>query len=125
MKRLFEVLKQDNNASAIKLGGKTVTVKKLTPVKWKELFSVVDNLPGLIIQVMTAPQKDFYATVLHAFDLALDDIVKVVSILSEVDEDYLKNNAGLDEIVEYVALTVNTNRLDKTVKNLKSLLPKK
>lgn len=107
------------------LGDKRVKIKKLTPVKWKELFSAIDTLPGLIIQVMVAPQKNFYMTVIQAIDIAMDEIIKVVSILSEVDEEYLKAETGLDEIVEYLTRMAELNRLDKTVKNLKSLLPQK
>lgn len=125
MKRVFEVFKQNDGGDSVKIGEKTVIVKKLTPVKWREMFTVVDNLPGLIIQVMTAPQRDFYMTVIQALDLALDDIIKIVSILTEIDEDYLNKNAGLDEIVEYLTRMVEINRLDKTIKNIKSLLPRK
>src|SRR5690625_4688884 len=105
------------------LGKKKVVIKKLTPAKWKELFRTIDTLPGLIVQVMTTKQ-DFYMTVIHAIDIAMDEIVKVVSVLTDIDEEYINNNVGLDEIVEFVTKTVEINRLDKTVKNIKSLLPK-
>jgi len=122
---LNSLFKNTTKENEIVLGEKKVTVKKLTPAKWKELFSVVDNLPGLIIQVITSPQSDFYMTVIQAIDLAMDEVIKIVSVLTDIEEGYLKNNAGLDEIVEYITCMVEINRLDTTVKNLKSLLPKK
>lgn len=106
------------------LGDKKVKIKKLVPAKWKLLFDSVDTLPGLIIQVATE-RENFYMVVLQAIDMAMDEIVKVVSILTDIDEDYINNHVGLDELVEFITRTVNVNRLDQTVKNVKSLLPKK
>jgi hypothetical protein len=106
------------------LGEKRVKIEKLTIVKWRELFGTVDKLPGLIVQVLSAPQSDFYAYVITALDIAFDEIAQVVSVLSGVDAEYLKENVGVDEIFEYLARTVKRNRLDDLVKNAKSLLPK-
>lgn len=107
------------------LGERKVKIQKITPAKWKELFRVVDSLPGLIIQLFATPKKDFYATVIQALDLALDEIVLVVSTLSGVEKKYIEDHAGLDEIIEYLTKLVKVNRLDTTIKNVKSLLPKK
>lgn len=107
------------------LGERKVKIQKITPAKWKDLFKVVDSLPGLIIQVLAAPKKDFYATAVQALDLAIDEIVLIVSALSDIEKEYIENNVGLDEIIEYLTKLVKINRLDNTVKNVKSLLPKK
>lgn len=106
------------------LGDKRVKINKLTPNKWRQLFETVDKLPGLIVQVLTAPADDFYAYVISACDLALDEVVNIVAILSDVDSEYIRENVGIDEIIEYLTRTVQRNRLDQTVKNLTSLLPK-
>lgn len=103
---------------------KKVEITKLTPVKWKNLFEVVDKLPGLVIQVVTAPQDDFYAYVIQALDLALDEVVEIVSLLTEVDKEYIQQNVGLDELAEYVYKVVKLNRLDDAVKKMTSLQPK-
>jgi hypothetical protein len=106
------------------LGEKRVKIEKLTIVKWRELFGTVDKLPGLIVQVLSAPQADFYAYVITALDIAFDEIAQIVSVLSGVEVDYLTENVGVDELFEYLAKTVKRNRLDDVVKNAKSLLPK-
>lgn len=106
------------------LGEERVKIEKLTITKWRQLFGAVDKLPGLIVQVLTAPQSDFYAYVIAALDLAFDEIAQVVSVLSGVDVDYLTENVGVDELFEYLVRTVKRNRLDDAVKNAKSLLPK-
>jgi hypothetical protein len=123
------LFKRKSNITALSenemyLGEKRVKIEKLTIVKWRELFGTVDKLPGLIVQVLSAPQSDFYAYVITALDIAFDEIAQVVSVLSGVDAEYLKENVGVDEIFEYLARTVKRNRLDDLVKNVKSLLPK-
>lgn len=106
------------------LGEKRVKIEKLTIAKWRELFEVVDKLPGLIVQVLTASSEDFYAYVVTALDLAADEISQIVSVLSGVEAEYLQESVGVDELVEYLAKTVKRNRLDSVVKNVQSLLPK-
>ena len=105
------------------LGEQRVNIEKLTIKKWRQLFEVVDKLPGLIVQVLTAPSEDFYAYVVTALDLAADEIAQIVSVLSGVEVEYLQENVGVDELFEYMAKTVKRNRLDGVLKNVKSLLP--
>lgn len=107
------------------LGDKRVKIEKLTIVKWRELFAVVDKLPGLLVQVITAPQTDFYSYVITALDLSLEEIANIVSVLSGIEVEYVKHDVGIDEMFEYLTRTVKKNRLDSVVKNVQSLLPKK
>jgi ethanolamine utilization protein EutA (predicted chaperonin) len=113
------------NENEMFLGEKRVKIEKLTIVKWRQLFDTVDKLPGLIVQVLSAPQEDFYTYIITALDLAFDEITQVVSVLSGVDAEYLTNNVGVDELFEYLTKTVKRNRLGDVVKNVTSLLPKK
>jgi hypothetical protein len=106
------------------LGEKRVEINKLTPKRWRQLFATIDTLPGLIVQVITAPQEDFYAYVVSACDIALDEVVKVVAVLSELDEDYINDNVGVDELVQYLLRTSKRNNLNEVIKNVSSLLPK-
>lgn len=112
------------NENEMYLGDKRVRIEKLTIVKWRQLFETVDKLPGLIVQVLTAPQENFYAYVLTAFNLALDEVAHVVAVLSGIDYEYILENVGIDEQIEYLARTVKRNRLDTVAKNVQSLLPK-
>ncbi len=103
---------------------KRVEISKLTPVKWKKLFGTIDTLPGIVAQViMSSGTDNYFATILTALDLALDEVIVVVALLADVDEDYINENVGIDEIIEYLKRTVELNRLDTAVKNVKSLLP--
>ncbi|MCY7451770.1 hypothetical protein MCZ47_16135 [Bacillus altitudinis] len=112
-------------SSELTLGDKTVQVPKLTPVKWKALFEVVDRLPHLFITVLsTSGQEDFASTLVAAAKLAMDEVAKIVAVLSGLDEDYILENVGTDEIIDFLVAVVEKNRLQSVAKNLKSLLPK-
>ncbi|MBT2682660.1 hypothetical protein [Bacillus sp. ISL-37] len=111
------------NENEMYLGEKRVRIEKLTIAKWRQLFEAVDKLPGLVVQILTAPQDDFYAYVISALDIAFEEVAQVVAILSGLDVDYIIENVGIDELFEYLARTVKKNRLDSVVKNAKSLLP--
>lgn len=112
------------NENQMYLHEKKVEIPKLTPERWKKLFEKVDMLPGIIVQVLLAPKKDFYSTVLTAIDLMIDEVVEVVAILTEIDAEYIKKNVGIDELIEFLTKTVRKNQLAGMVKNLQSLLPK-
>ncbi|KMJ58076.1 hypothetical protein AB685_14815 [Bacillus sp. LL01] len=105
------------------LGEKRVSINKLTPNRWRTLFETIDTLPGLILQVIAAPQENFHAYLISACELAMDEIVKVVAVLSDIDEDYLNEHVGVDELVDYLTRTFKRNNLGETIKNVKSLLP--
>jgi hypothetical protein len=105
------------------LGEQRVKIEKLTIAKWRELFAVIDKLPGLIVQILSAPQDDFYAYVVAGLDIAFDEVAQIVSVLTGLDADYIENHVGVDELFEYVSKTVKRNRLEDVVKNVKSLLP--
>jgi hypothetical protein len=112
------------NENQMYLHDKKVEIPKLTPNRWKQLFEKVDMLPGLIVQVLLAPKKDFYSTVIQAIDIALDEITETISILTEVDVEYIRENVGVNELIEFITKTVKRNRLGEASKNLRSLLPK-
>ena len=106
------------------LGEQRVKIEKLTIAKWRELFAVIDKLPGLIVQILSAPQEDFYAYVVTGLDIAVEELAQIVSVLTGLEMDYIVNNVGVDELFEYMSKTVKRNRLEDVVKNVKSLLPK-
>jgi hypothetical protein len=112
------------NENEMMLGDKRVKIEKLTIKKWRELFETVDKLPGLIVQVLSAPKDDFYTYVITALDLAFDEITQIISVLSGIESEYIAEHVGVDELFEYLAKTVKRNRLEDVAKNVKSLLPK-
>lgn len=108
----------------LKLGTKTVRIRKITPYEYKELMGVIGNLPNMIVQVMQAPEQDRLAYIMSALDVGMDDMINVTSQLSNINADYLTSGGvGLDEIVEYISQMAKYNEIGRTVKNLASLLP--
>src|SRR5690625_6265114 len=82
---------------------KRVEIAKLTPVKWKKLFGTVDTLPGLIVQVVVSSGTDnYFATILQALDLAIDDVIFIVALFAEADEIYINVKVGLIDIIVYI-----------------------
>src|SRR5690625_3940026 len=116
--------KRGLNDNEMYLGKEVVEITKLTPTKWKELFSVIDKVPGLMFSLFTTEPENYYQAAIQAFDIAIDEFVNIVSVMTDIDAKYIHENVGLDELIEYLTKMVELNRLDSTVKNLQSLLPK-
>lgn len=110
------------NDNYVKMGEKQVRVPKLTFEKWVVLREVLDKIPGLVIQIWLSRGEHFYQTVYAAIDVAFEEIIKVIAVLSDVDEDYLKKNAGIDEVFNYFVKTTEKNDFYSILKNGQSLL---
>lgn len=108
--------------SDVKIGGKSVPVRKITIAQWRELFGVVQTLPQLLISVITAPEEQRAAFVVLALEQSLDDVVRVTAILTGLDEAFVEDNAALDELVSYFAEMAKVNDFGGLLKNVKSVL---
>lgn len=109
------------------LGDKKVKIRKITPALYKDLTESMDILPGILFDAFlqfhtTQDKKDVFAYILAGTSVVTDELVKVTSKLSELDEDYLMNKAGLSEMINYLYKTVKKNNLDDAIKNLLSPL---
>jgi hypothetical protein len=111
-----------SNENYVRMGSKRVRVEKITYEKWVILREVVDKIPGLVIQIWLSKGDQFYQTVYAAIDVAFEEIIQVISILSSTDEDYLKKNASIDEVFNYFVKTAKKNDFYNIIKNGQSLL---
>ncbi|GAF22724.1 hypothetical protein JCM19047_2490 [Bacillus sp. JCM 19047] len=102
--------------TALTLGDKRVDAQKLTYNKYKKMQDYVQNLPGNIFSLMLTPQEDFYQTALVIFHHNLNELYDVVSVLSEIDREYLDEHAGVNEVVDYLVATVKANDFQSTLK---------
>jgi hypothetical protein len=121
MKSIISAFQRDD---LVQLGDKRVQIKKLTPALYKELFGSIDRLPGLVVSVMFAPKEQYYEYVLVACSEAVAEVEQVVSILSGLDVEYIHNNVGVNELIDYIVRTAKRNDFTSVIKNVKSLLPK-
>lgn len=120
---LKSIREQFAKDSEVMLGDKVVQVEKITPKKYRSLIGVINTLPNLLIQVSKAPRADFIPWLLNATEIGLDEIIEIVAELSGVSAAYLEDNAGIDEITEYLTRMYKHNDLSRLAKNVKSLLP--
>ncbi|QHZ49942.1 hypothetical protein [Paenibacillus larvae] len=117
------IKKAMRRTDVVKLGKHQVKIAKITPKKWRSLVESIQVLPQLIANVAFAPPDDFAVYALQASEVALDDLLLTVSILSGIDVKELENEAGIDEIVDYIVHVYEHNNIDDLVKNVKRLLP--
>ncbi|PFJ15835.1 hypothetical protein, partial [Bacillus cereus] len=126
MKTLFKRKKAKEamqRVDTLTLGEKKVRITKITPRQYKELFSVIGNIPNLVYQVANAPEDDYRAYVLMALEVGMDDIVGIVAYLTGIDAEYLHDQANFYDLTEYLVQMVEYNNIEKTLKNVASLLP--
>lgn len=108
--------------TTLKIGSKTVQVRKVTIAQWRELFGAIQTLPQLLISVIGAPPAERTAFIVVAIERSFDDIVRVTSLLTGLDEEYVENNASLDELVAYFAEMLKANNFPELLKNVKGAL---
>ncbi|RJE90674.1 hypothetical protein D3P07_00775 [Paenibacillus sp. 1011MAR3C5] len=117
--KLFGQSQQDS----VQLGDKTVQIPKLTPEKYKALFERIETLPAIVIRVLAdRDTDDFVATVLAGANLALDEMVQLVAVLADMDAEYISSHADLNEITDFIRLTLEKNDLQRTLKNFRAVL---
>ncbi|RAU96841.1 hypothetical protein [Paenibacillus sp. YN15] len=106
---------------AVYFGDTRVEIPKLTIRKWEALFETVESLPQLIVNVLAAKgSADFTATLVVAAGMALDETVKIVAAITDLDADFIKDNAGLTELTDFIAKTAQKNDLSAAAKKLQA-----
>lgn len=121
----MSVKKLFNSRGYVTLGDKKVEVPKLNYRKYKQMQDVIQMLPGVIFSLIITPPDNYYQMALVALDGTIDELYGIVAVLSEIDREYLEEEAGVNEVIDYLVATVKKNDFAKTVKNVKSLLPSK
>lgn len=109
-------------SNTVKIGGKTVEVRKITIAQWRELFGVVYSLPQLIIGVLGTNPDERAAYLVVALEQSLEEISHIVSVLTGIDSEWIENNASLDELVAYFAAAAKVNNFSDLLKNVQSVL---
>lgn len=101
---------------------KTVKIRKITVGQWKELFEVVNALPQLIISVYLAKPEERIGYIMVTLGEALEDIARIISTLTGIDEKWIVDNASADQIVAYLAEMAKYNNFGDLLKNVQSVL---
>ncbi len=110
-----------SDADSVVIGDKTVPVPKLTIAKWRQLFDVVEALPQIAITMLAARgSEQFTATVMAALQLVADEAIRIVSVLTELDAEYIEEHATINDVLEFIRLTAEKNDLELTLKKRQS-----
>jgi len=107
---------------SVKIGNKSVPIRKITIAQWKELSSVIQSLPQLVMTVINAPANDRTAYIMVAIEEALDDVIRATAILTGLDAEYIEANASIDELFAFYAETFKVNNFAEIAKNVQSVL---
>ncbi|WP_434750260.1 hypothetical protein [Paenibacillus amylolyticus] len=110
------------NANKYKIGSKTVTPRKITIAQWRELFDSIHAVPQLLVSVMTAAPEDRAPYFVAAVRDSFDDIVRVTAVLTGIDEEYIEQNASLDELVAFYGAVAKANNFGDLLKNGRGVL---
>ncbi len=109
-------------ADTIDFGGQRVQVPKLTIKKWRMLLDNIQTLPQIFIDVLMARgSSDFTATVTAALSVALDEIIELVSVLTELDKEWIEENVDHNELLNYVEKTVQKNDFAEAGKKFRAV----
>lgn len=106
----------------VKLGGQTVEVKQITIAQWKQLFTVVETLPQLIISILGTKPDERAAYLVVALEQSLEEITHVVSVLTGIDAEYIEHNASITELVAYFTEVAKVNDFAGLLKNARGVL---
>ncbi|MMZ62136.1 hypothetical protein D1872_243270 [compost metagenome] len=106
----------------IKLGGQTVEVKQITIAQWRQLFTVVETLPQLIISILGTKPDERAAYLVVALEQSLEEITHVVSVLTGLDAEYIEHNASITELVAYFTEAAKVNDFAGLLKNVRGVL---
>jgi hypothetical protein len=109
-------------SSTVKMGDKSVTIPKLTPAKYKRIFGEIQALPSIILNILAAPKEDLQATIIAAVESSIDEFVKLVAVVAELDPKYVEEKVGVNEIVEFIVKTVQANDIVESIKKLKGVI---
>lgn len=107
----------------VPFGGEEIEVPKLTIEKWKLLITQIETLPSLIVNVLSAKdQTDFAVTVTAAAELAIDEVVRIVSVLTGKDPEWIEANVDLKEMIGFISATAKKNDLVEAAKKCRAAL---
>lgn len=104
------------------IGDVPVTPKKITIAQWEELFDTIDILPQLILNVITAPASERAGYAIVAAQQSFKEIVAIVSLLTGIERDYIREHASLDDIIAYLTEIIRINDFSSILKNVSRVL---
>lgn len=126
MKKLFGFAnKTAAGADFTYFNEKRVEIPKLTIEKWKHLIAKIETLPSIIMSIFAArSSSDLSVYVIAALDAGLDEIVDLVSVLTDIPSEWIMKNVGLNELLDFIEKTARKNDFGEAGKKFRAVLGK-
>lgn len=104
-------------------GETKVEVPKLTIEKWELLIENLETLPQIIVNVLSAKQEDnFTAKLVVGTSLALSEVVKLVAVITGLEEDFVRKNADHHSLYDFIKKTMKKNDLNTALKKFQTAI---
>jgi hypothetical protein len=109
-------------SDTVKIGEKSVPVPKITIKKWRELFESIEMLPQLILSIFNVPATERAGYIVVVIRESFSEVVRVTSVLTGIDEEYIEEHATLNDLVAFYGATIKANDFGGLLKNVQGVL---
>jgi hypothetical protein len=116
---MFGLLKKDR----VQLGDKQIAIPKLTRTRLKRLTDHIGTIGDYLVRLLLTKEDERAIFIVAGADMFIDEIYEITSLLSELDPEYLDDNASLAECTHFLKLTWEKNDINEALKNLNGLIP--
>lgn len=104
-------------------GETKVEIPKLTIEKWELLIENLETLPQIIVNVLSAKHEDnFTAKLVVGASLALSEVVKLVAVVTDLEEDFVRKNADHNSLYDFIKKTMKKNDLNTALKKFQTAI---
>jgi hypothetical protein len=109
----------------IKINDKDVVVKKLPLGKYAEVISALDKLPQTLGSIDKVSTEKVLSLLPKMISESFPELVRILSIASDVPEKELTDEYGLDDITVLLKAIFEVNNFELVKKNVQGLFQKK
>jgi len=109
----------------IKINNKDIVIKKLPLGKYAEVLNAFDKIPSKLGSFDKLSQDKIIGILPKLLSDSFPELIKIISIASDVSEEELTNEYGLDDVTLLIKGIFDVNNFNLVKKNIQGLLKKK
>lgn len=112
------------NTHTVTIGGKAVEVRPLSPKRFFQIISRLEALPSVALQFVYGdnPNLNVVQLIVAAAEVAKDELFDILSIASGESVEFLYEEAGIHEIIDYIEKLFEVNRLPQVTGKIRAAL---
>ena len=119
---MFGIGRKEND-DAVFFGDAIVPIPKLTIEKWELLFENLETMPQIILNILSSRGDDnFTAKLVVGVGIALGEAVRLVSVITGLEEEFIRENADHNSLYDFFAKTIKKNDLNSALKKFRAAL---